>query len=462
MRRNVLFIVLSIMVLCIYGEIQLGNKASGILRYEYRIINRLDTPQDVVFYLSLPQTNERQEVHFLYPEPGYAKIVNDSYGNPIAIYREKGLQPGEVRTHGWMASVTMKAAAFEPLAKEVTLKPGERKRYLLDRENYLIHSPAIKKLQKEIVPSSGSDYQKALAIFFYLITNIDYYRDDRWDTAPEVLERGQGSCSEYNYAFISLLRASGIPARYTGGFVLKTSNRTRYDDLTYEDAVFHRWTEVFLPNYGWTPFDASRGSGSVKRFDNCFNYVARIPSGTLQTYRGDGGKGSLVGWDYVSHAKGLTENSIRDISVFYYINTSPGRLRPELKKITAAVKSGLSGESLAAITSDPLKREILFFQKNFWKPEMLPGLIPALIRAKHPSAVYFSIYALHKKIKIPEFLRFPFLCDQYLQDQISAALERNKWNWQKFEYWWRKARTDISYSPESKKFILHNKNINIY
>ena len=82
-----------------------------------------------------------------------------------------------------------------------------------------------------------SDNQKTLAIFEYLITNLTYSRDDKWDSAPEVLQKKRGSCSEFNYAFIALLRACGIPCRYTGGLVsprgteagmTKKSTKTRF------------------------------------------------------------------------------------------------------------------------------------------------------------------------------------------------------------------------------------------
>ena len=40
--------------------------------------------------------------------------------------------------------------------------------------------------------------------------------------------------------------------RYVGAISL------RGDDASFDD-VFHRWCEVYLPNYGWIPFDASKG-----------------------------------------------------------------------------------------------------------------------------------------------------------------------------------------------------------
>ena len=46
-----------------------------------------------------------------------------------------------------------------------------------------------------------------------------YERSGGWNTAPIVLERGNGSCSEYTFVFISMCRAAGVPARYVGSVV---------------------------------------------------------------------------------------------------------------------------------------------------------------------------------------------------------------------------------------------------
>ena len=77
-----------------------------------------------------------------------------------------------------------------------------------------------------------------------------------WNPAPTVLKRGTGSCSEYTFIFISLCRAAGLPARYAGSVVVRNKDKGI-------DDVFHRWAEVYLPNYGWIPVDVSAGDSPV-------------------------------------------------------------------------------------------------------------------------------------------------------------------------------------------------------
>ena len=105
------------------NHIQKANPVERCVRFEYRIINRSDRTQDVDLYLSLPRDNERQEISFLYPEPGYREIITDNYGNRIAHYIEKQVKPGEMRSHGWIAAAHMDAVVYQPLARPPNSAP---------------------------------------------------------------------------------------------------------------------------------------------------------------------------------------------------------------------------------------------------------------------------------------------------------------------------------------------------
>ncbi|MBI4720341.1 MAG: transglutaminase domain-containing protein [Chitinivibrionia bacterium] len=107
-----------------------------------------------------------------------------------------------------------------------------------------------------------------------------------------VLKRGSGSCSEYTFSFVSLCRAAGLPARYQGSIVV------RGDDASIDEA-FHRWAQVYLPNFGWVPVDANRGdspspAGQAKG-------IGELANRFLITTQSGGGSEHL-GWSYNSFA----------------------------------------------------------------------------------------------------------------------------------------------------------------
>jgi len=95
-------------------------------------------------------------------------------------------------------------------------------------------------------------YWIARNIFDHVRKTLECKLEGGWNTAPVVLERGTGSCSEYSFCFIALCRAAGLPARYVGSIVVQG------DDACL-DGVFHRWPQVYLPSDGWIDIDPQGG-----------------------------------------------------------------------------------------------------------------------------------------------------------------------------------------------------------
>jgi transglutaminase-like putative cysteine protease len=122
-----------------------------------------------------------------------------------------------------------------------------------------------------------------------------------WDIPEEVLKRGKGSCSEYTYVFVTLCRAAGLPARYVGSVVV------RGDDASVDEA-FHRWAEVYLPNYGWVPVDANRGD-SPSPVEQARGF-GEVSNRFLITTVG-GGDSEFLGWSYNSYAAFKTTGHCR-------------------------------------------------------------------------------------------------------------------------------------------------------
>ena len=118
-----------------------------------------------------------------------------------------------------------------------------------------------------------------------------------WNTAPTVLARGNGSCSEYSFVYISMCRAAGLPARYVGSVAI------RGDDASMDD-VFHRWVEVFMPNYGWIPIDPSGGDRDWP--GDQANYIGHVANRYLITTQSGGGSETMA-WTYNSNEFFVTE-----------------------------------------------------------------------------------------------------------------------------------------------------------
>jgi len=214
-------------------------------------------------YIAIPESRDNQEL--LAPisfDPQPTAVVTDNWGQKFAHFQVKNLESSVT----FRTLMTVKATIW---AIEYFINPDDvgsltdipadiQKQYLLDGKKLQITDPYIQQLGKTNFGDEKNPYWIARNIFNYLIEHLSYNLKPvgGWNPAPTVLKRGTASCSEYSFAFIALARASGLPARYVGAVSL------RGDDASLDD-VFHRWCEIYLPNYGWIPFDANKGDSKI-------------------------------------------------------------------------------------------------------------------------------------------------------------------------------------------------------
>ena len=175
-----------------------------------------------------------------------------------------------------------KIGSIEQIPKEI------RELYLVDEEKYRIHDPIIQQAVKDAIGDETNLYWKMRKIHKYIREHLNYELAGGWNVAPQVLERGTGSCSEYTFVFISMCRAAGIPARYVGSAVL------RGDDASYDD-VFHRWSQVYLPPYGWVHIDPQGGDKTSP--SEIADFMGKVANRYLITTIG-GGASEYLEWNY--------------------------------------------------------------------------------------------------------------------------------------------------------------------
>lgn len=95
----------------------------------------------------------------------------------------------------------------------------------------------------------------------WIMDNISYGDNPLGYDALATLAVPWGNCSNYAHIALALVRAAGIPARFTGGYALHKS----YTLPTEGDPIHpdwsqgsHAWIEVYYPSLGWVPYDPQR------------------------------------------------------------------------------------------------------------------------------------------------------------------------------------------------------------
>ena len=257
-----------------------------------------DIEVDVAVPENLPNQELLSDVRFL---PAPARIVKDRWGQPCAVF-----QPGTARAEdkaevGYNVDVKVSAIRYliipEKTGKLSDIPRDIRQKYLGDGARYRVSSPFIRETAKKIVGEEKNPYWIMRKIYDFLIGKLEYEMAGGWDVPEVVLNRGKGSCSEYTFSFVALCRAAGLPARYQGSVVV------RGDDASIDEA-FHRWAQVYLPNYGWVPVDANRGDAESPIAQA--KGIGELANRFLITTH-SGGESEYLSWGYNSNARYKTD-----------------------------------------------------------------------------------------------------------------------------------------------------------
>ncbi len=253
--------------------------------------------EDLVVNLAIPENLPNQEI--LSPVEYAVKptrVDRDRWLSPCALYELNDVAAGESTGVSYTVDVRVSAIRYLIIPEEVgtldQIPQDIRSQYTGDGTRFRINSPYIQRLVKELVGDEKNPYWIARRIYNHLITQIKYEYVGGWDVPEVVLRRGTGSCSEYAFCMVALCRAAGIPARYQGSSVWRK-------DAASIDEPFHRWAQVYLPNYGWIPVDASRGAHESPVVQaKCFGQLANEFLITTHS----GGDSEYLHWGYNHYA----------------------------------------------------------------------------------------------------------------------------------------------------------------
>lgn len=244
-------------------------------------------------YFAIGDKRENQELigntEFSEPPKDY---VTDNWGQNTAHFEYRNIKSGESKEIVMTNKLTLydiryfifpdKVGSFNEIPLDI------KNKYLTNDEKYQITHPVIADALQKAIGNETNMYWIARNIYDYLIDNMYYEMQGGWNIAPTVLERGNGSCSEYTFVYIAMCRAAGIPARYVGSVVV------RGDDTSMDD-VFHRWAEIYLPNYGWVPVDPSGGDQDWPKAQA--DYFGHLNNRFFISTQSGGGS-NLLEWTY--------------------------------------------------------------------------------------------------------------------------------------------------------------------
>jgi len=233
-----------------------------------------------------PQLKDYQEVSILQIDPKPTKLIKDADGNVLADYKIPGNGSINYAVKGRAKVYNRKV---DPEKTAVYNKvPSELNKYLAPGKYWETGNKTIQNLANQ-----QNSPQK---IYNYLIKNVGYDYEAaksgkvaQRKGAVKVLEENTGLCLDFTDAFITLARASGIPAREINGYAYTKDQTKAPAPLgTPENMLLHSWVQYHHPEYGWVSVDPTWGATSgldyFSRLDN--NHLAfMIKGGDAQSFQ---------------------------------------------------------------------------------------------------------------------------------------------------------------------------------
>ena len=113
----------------------------------------------------------------------------------------------------------------------------------------LSEDPFIKNKAQQLATNDVLETLHSLAE--YVKNNMNYnerYSDVK--NASWIMEEKKGVCSHYTILFMSLVRSLDLATRYVSGVAYSNKENSSEN---------HAWAEVWIPDYGWIPYDVTFG-----------------------------------------------------------------------------------------------------------------------------------------------------------------------------------------------------------
>ena len=217
----------------------------------------------------LPQTpyQEIEEVK-IDPSENVTITYDKTYHNKILNYQI--LSP---RDSSLKLDVCYRVRRLEYLKNDNQSQPifsEDNLQKYLKADRLVTISPKIQALAEELTQGKTTTIEKAHAIYDYVFSNVSYDKTipgwGQGDTERVCLLKA-GNCTDFHSLFISLARASQIPAKFVMGVPLAN------DKGEGEIAGYHCWAEFYDKTLGWIPVDISEAWKNKEKQEYYFGTI---------------------------------------------------------------------------------------------------------------------------------------------------------------------------------------------
>lgn len=179
-----------------------------------------------------------------------SSVKLDRFENRILTLEVPDLKKGETFTHIPYKAILTRYKVTSDLTK-IKLKlsdykyPKSLEQYTEDFDRLNFADERIVSKRNEII-GNKQEIGEILNQIQKYVSSIPY-KSGKFESAPKVVEKNNGGCTEHTYVTMAMLRSLGIPSRLVWNY-LPTESIPRF-------YLNHKFAEVWVPDYGWIPME---------------------------------------------------------------------------------------------------------------------------------------------------------------------------------------------------------------
>lgn len=243
--------------------LQPGETRTFAIEYTAQVKDIPAGAKKLRLWVPVPQDSAVQtirDLHFAGPQPRIG--IEKEYGNKVAYWEIDNPASAVEITYGFTCSRREQLTDLQAAAEDGQESDATTATFLED-DKLTIVDARTEKMAGEITTGKSTTIDKARAIYDYVLQHMKYDKSGtgwgRGDT-NHACDVGQGNCTDFHALFMSLARASKIPAGFEIGLYLPYE-RGKQDP----PGGYHCWSFFRVPGKTWVPVDASEADRFPER-----------------------------------------------------------------------------------------------------------------------------------------------------------------------------------------------------
>ncbi|TGL37656.1 transglutaminase-like domain-containing protein [Leptospira perdikensis] len=218
------------------------------IEYQFQLTALVDIPE-TKFHFVLPKENIASQTlreESFGPETG---LEVDAAGNRSINLTVKAMKAGDTKDMTVYRALLTRYKIQWNLDPTLNLPSGQTKEefqsYMLDDWFLKMNSDIVLEKRKTLF-EENRNLKEILTKTQEYVSSIPY-KSGSFESAPKVIEKNNGGCTEHSYVTMALLRGLGIPSRLVWNYLPTESSK----EITFN----HKFVEVWVEGFGWIPME---------------------------------------------------------------------------------------------------------------------------------------------------------------------------------------------------------------